>query len=127
MTDLVEVWVRTRHPEHYVLVNEVDGSQWRIVDGRWKAAPVSKREADRTVLAAVVARWSAESVVITDEPGAVVSMADLDASLYSWAMFGEVTLPGSKTLAREVLSEHVTAAGAVWDTHVKQFTRMRLV
>jgi hypothetical protein len=33
---LVTVVVRTRHPEDYLLVNEADGSRWRIVDGRWR-------------------------------------------------------------------------------------------
>lgn len=35
---LVEVCIRTRHPEDFVLVNERDGSRWRIVDGHWVAS-----------------------------------------------------------------------------------------
>jgi hypothetical protein len=33
---VVEVVIRTRHPEHYHLVNLHDWSVWRIVDGRWQ-------------------------------------------------------------------------------------------
>jgi len=29
------VQVRTRYPEHYVLVNENDGTRWRIEHGSW--------------------------------------------------------------------------------------------
>jgi hypothetical protein len=33
---LVEVVIRTRHPERYHLVNLVDWSVWRIADGHWQ-------------------------------------------------------------------------------------------
>ncbi len=33
---LVEVWVRTHHPEHYHLVNLHDWTVWKIVDGHWE-------------------------------------------------------------------------------------------
>jgi hypothetical protein len=33
---VVEVVIRTRHPEHYHLVNLRDWTIWKIVDGRWQ-------------------------------------------------------------------------------------------
>lgn len=33
---LVEGVIRTRHPDHYLLVNESDGTRWRLgPDGHW--------------------------------------------------------------------------------------------
>jgi hypothetical protein len=34
--ELVEIpGLRTRHPDHYVLINTDDGTQWRIRNGTW--------------------------------------------------------------------------------------------
>ena len=43
--DPVEAKVTTRHPENYRLVNEADGSEWRMArDGSWKRAEASSDE-----------------------------------------------------------------------------------
>ncbi len=48
--DLVTTTVTTRHPDHYVLVNEHDGTRWQLTpDGRWiRATPAAtEQEAGR--------------------------------------------------------------------------------
>jgi hypothetical protein len=47
---LVEVWVRTHHPEHYHLVNTHDWTVWKIVDGRWEEVGESQEVATQTGL-----------------------------------------------------------------------------
>lgn len=46
--DPVEAKVTTRHPEHYRLVNEADGSEWRMNRaGKWLPADLLGQEADQ--------------------------------------------------------------------------------
>lgn len=46
--DPVEARVTTRHPEHYRLVNEADGSEWRMNRaGKWLPADLLGQEADQ--------------------------------------------------------------------------------
>ncbi|MCT1885262.1 hypothetical protein M3C36_08695 [Dietzia cinnamea] len=42
--ELVSAAVTTRHPEHYRLVNEADGSEWRLTrDGSWTRLETADR------------------------------------------------------------------------------------
>jgi hypothetical protein len=136
MSDLVEVWVRTRHPEHYRLVNKADGTEWVIRDGAWVAAHEDgasggiTRERDRRTVTKVVTAWVAACVEVTGDSGAEgeVRAADLAVSLNTWLAFeGRPALPGSKALTREVLEEQVRAAGGRFDKKAKVWRRVRLV
>jgi hypothetical protein len=126
MTDLVEVWVRTRHPEHYRLVNVADGTEWVIRDGAWVAVTEAKRDRDRAVITTVLREWVEDCVEVAE--GGEATMMNVEVSLRTWLLFTErEALPRSKALMREVLREELVAAGARWRGKAHRFDGVRLV
>jgi hypothetical protein len=139
---VVELVVLTRHPEHYRLVNEADGTQWRHRDGHWNRVteasgssetPLTKRDRDRAAMTAAVREWLPESVVVTGEDGAeadTVTMGEVVTSFQNWLLWageeGREEPPGSKALLREVLTEQVTATGVRYDRMRKVYVGIRL-
>jgi hypothetical protein len=129
----------------FLLMSQTQRESWLGRPGAWRIThvhvdtvpvpgAVTREEKWRAEVEPVVRAWGEACVEVTGRTGPegdTVAPRDVEVSFATWLAFTERErfreLPGSLRMKREVLREHLLAAGATWDGKARVFVGVRLV